>query len=266
MIISSQNGFFFVHIPKNGGSSVRDQIQSMDDTKGLFLGTKEHAELGIYDSSHVPLVWVQQHFSEWYDSIRALEGFCLLRDPLERFASSTAQRFRQFKGKTPSDVTQTEIHAEIDEVITHLSECDRFPISEMSHFMRQSEFVMLDGVQIVKHTYRLDDIDLLIGALSRKSGTPLVTGFHSNKSFELRHRWIKKPLTISKDLAKKYLPNPVTDRLRRTAIQLLSKQGKTEFSEVVAGSQDIRNFIETYYAEDFKLHESIPPVNRTTAA
>jgi hypothetical protein len=98
------------------------------------------------------------------------------------------------------------------------------------------------------------------------SGTPLVTDFHSNKSFELRYRWIKTPLTVSKDLAKKYLPNPLTDQLRRTAIRLLAKQGGTGFGEVVAGSREIRTFIETYYAEDFALFEATPPVNRTTAA
>ena len=266
MIVSSDNGFFFVHIPKNGGSSVRDQIQPMDDTKGLFLGTKEHPELGVYDSSHVPLLWLQAHFGDWFDVISGLEGFALLRDPVGRFASSTAQRFRQFKGKTPSDVTRAEIHAEIDEVIAHLTDCGRFPDSRMSHFMRQSEFVMLDGRRMVSHLYRLEDIDLLIGALARMSDTPLVTDFHSNKSFELRYRWIKGPLTASKDLAKKYLPNPVTDRLRRTAIRLLARQGDTDFGAVVSGSQEIRNFIETYYAEDFTLFETTPPAKRTSAA
>jgi hypothetical protein len=209
---------------------------------------------------------MKTYFGGWFERLEGLEGFCLLRDPMTRFASSTAQRFRQFKKKTPSDVSTAEIHAEIDTVIDHLSGCGRFPINEMSHFMRQSEFVMLDGVQIVKNTYRLADIDLLIGALARMSGAPLVTDFHSNKSFELRYRWVKGPLTVSKDIAKKYLPNPVTDRLRRAAIGLLAKKGGTGFDQVVSGSREIRDFIESYYADDYALYAATPPAGRVTAA
>lgn len=266
MIVTAEHGFFFVHIPKNGGSSVRDQIQTLDDADGLFLGTKDHPELGIYDSSHVPLVWLKEHFGEWFETISSLDGYCLLRDPVERFASSTAQRFKKFKRKTATDVSEPEIHAEIDTVIKHLIGCGRFPSSKMSHFMRQSEFVVLDGTRMVRNAYRLADIDLLIEDLARRSGQALVADFHSNPSFELRYPWVQKPLMISKDIAKRLLPNSLTDRLRKLAIQHLAKPGGTGFTSVVAKSREIRAFVESYYADDFELFEATPPRARSAPA
>lgn len=259
MIVCQDSGFYFVHIPKNGGSSVRDQIQPLDDTEGLFLGTKQHPELGYYDSSHVPLVWLKAHFPDWHRVILGLDGYCLVREPHGRFASSLTQRFRQHRHKSPNEVTRAEVVAEIDTVIRELETCGRFPTNTFAHFIRQTEFVFEDDTQLVRNTFRLENIDLLIGELAERLGRPLETGFHSNKSFEFKYKWAERPVSKSKDIVKKVLPAKVVDRLRRVVIAQLAASGETVFQSVLKESGEVRAFVERYYAGDFRLFETVTP-------
>lgn len=259
MIVCQESGFYFMHIPKNGGSSVRDQIQAWDDTKGQFMGTRQHPDLGYYDSGHVPLVWLSAHFSNWYNVVSELEGYCLVRQPNARFASSLTQRFRQHRNKSPNDVTRADIVAEVDTVIEELESCDQFPRSTFAHFIRQTEFIFLEDTQIVQNTFRLENINLLIGELAQRLNTPLETGFHSNKSFEFKYKWAKAPVLTSKDIVKKVLPAKIVDKLRRGTIALLASSGGTVLQSVLRESSEINAFVERYYAADFELYESVLP-------
>lgn len=259
MIVCPDSGFFFMHIPKNGGSSVRDQIQAFDCFDGAFRGTKEHPALGLYDSGHVPLAMLKEHFSEAFNVISALDGYAILRDPIDRFASGLAQRFRMIHQRRPDKVSRAEVSAEIDLVIAELTQTDR-PISRgFSFFVRQVEFVDLDGTRFVKNLFRLSDTGLLIRELGERLGKPLVEDFHSNKTVTFRHDWLARPVIAAKDFIKSHASARTADLLRRVALKALTTPSVSAISEQVEKSEELRSFIRDYYREDFELLEQFPP-------
>lgn len=257
MIVCPEAGFFFIHIPKNGGSSVRDQIQPFDHFKGQFRGTKEHPDLGVYDSAHVPLDLLRDHFPEAFATISTLEGFGIVRDPVDRFASSMAQRFRQIHQRRPDTVSEVEVRAEVDAVIAELSQTGRPIRRDFAFFLRQTAFVDLDGTRMVPNLYRLSDTGLLIRALAQRLQKPLVEDFHSNKTVTFRHDWMAGPVTALKDVVKAYMPARLADGLRRTALKMLTTPKVQTIDAQVRNSKEVQAFISTYYREDFDLFGSV---------
>ena len=257
MIVCPEAGFFFIHIPKNGGSSVRDQIQPFDHFEGQFRGTKKHPEIGLYDSAHVPLAVLRDHFTEAFSMISTLEGYGIVRNPVDRFASSMAQRFRQIHNRRPDTVSNEDVKTELDAVFDELSQTDRPVHHEFSFFIRQTEFIDLDGTRMVSNLYRLSDTKLLIRALGERLQKPLVEDFHSNKTVTFRHDWAARPAIAMKDFVKAYAPTRVADGLRRVAMKALTTPKVQAINEHVRGSKEAQEFITTYYREDFDLFESI---------
>lgn len=259
MITCPDAGFYFMHIPKNGGSSVRDQIQPFDIFDGQFLGTKTHPELGVYDSSHVTLTNLRQYFPEAFEQIAPLDGYAVLRHPLDRFCSALAQRFRQIHQRRPDEVTPDEVRIEVDSVITALqaAETGKFD-KKFSHFLRQADFIELDDTRMVNQLYRISDIPHLIESLSDRLGTPLVKDFHSNKTVTFRYNWMAGPVTAAKDLVKATLPTATTDKLRRTAMSVLTKAKVQSIDDHVRHSSEILDFIQSHYQRDYALFESVP--------
>ena len=258
MIVCPEAGFFFMHIPKNGGSSVRDQIQAFDHFEGQFRGTKKHPEIGLYDSAHVPLAMLRDHFGEAFATISTLEGYGIVRNPVDRFASSMAQRFRQIHDRRPDTVSNEDVKAELDAVFEELSQTGR-PIDRgFSFFIRQTEFVDLDGARMVTNLYRLSDTGLLIRALGERLQKNLVEDFHSNKTVTFRYDWAARPAIAMKDFVKAHAPTRVADGLRRVAMKALTTPKVQTINELIRGSKEVQEFITTYYRGDFDLFESVP--------
>ena len=258
MIVCPEAGFFFIHIPKNGGSSVRDQIQSFDYFEGQFRGTKEHPDIGLYDSAHVPLAVLCDHFPDAFAMISKLEGYGIVRDPVDRFASSVAQRFRQIQQRRPDTVSDHDVCAELDTVIKELSRTEQPIRREFAFFIRQIEFVDLGGTRMVPNLYRLSNTGQLIHTLGKRLQKPLVEDFHSNKTVTFRYDWMAGPVIALKDLVKKYAPDRMTDGLRRTALKMLTTPKVETIDAQVRGSTEVMSFISDYYHKDFILFDSVP--------
>jgi hypothetical protein len=255
MIASEEYGFAFIHIPKNAGSSLRDQLMDVDDFESAFYKTKQHPELGFYDSSHVPLARLRKHFPDAFEKVSRLTTYTIVREPADRFLSAIAQRARQFHHQLPDTLDEATIRDEVDKAIASIDK-ESFPPREFVHFSRQSDFIYLDGEQFVDNVYPIEAFDRLVTEIERHLGRKLISGFHANRTVTFRHPALADILVRSKNLAKEHLPIRQYNWLRDRAMRTLTKPGVSRFNEVVRQSDAAMAFIRDYYRLDFETYEA----------
>ncbi len=187
IILHSKN-FWFVHNPKVGGSSLRTQLGSMDETgKKFFHESLDHPELGPIFMGHVTLKVMRDYFPADFDRIKGYTSFALVRDPMDRFRSAYAQRSKQFTEARMRDQDAARRQQGIDEVLRYLETRPTVFKDEFCHFQPQADFVELDGDRFVTHVYPLDEIDTAMEAMSRHLGVTL-DPVQKNKSFGISEK------------------------------------------------------------------------------
>lgn len=264
MIINEQHRFIFVHIPKCAGTTVRFALKEYDDRAGVYFGkgAAEHPVLGCIDHHHLPLAVIRDHFPEDFALFRTYESFALIRDPFERFASSLHERMVQTQGRRLSDLSADEIARETDTVISLLSKTSPHdPITDpgLIHFARQTDFVSLDGQQIVKHLYPTSHVPELIGRISRLVGKCIKHNEKNNRRLSYKYKVLSKADHIVRKHLEASLPKsvwrPASKSLRDTMI-FLGILNETKYTE----NRDENNsddFISEYYRFDIDLLQKI---------
>ncbi|MEM9044376.1 MAG: sulfotransferase family 2 domain-containing protein [Pseudomonadota bacterium] len=253
MIIASKYNFAFVHIPKNGGSSIRDQLAGYDELNHRFFGVGTHPVLGRYYPSHVPMQQLASIFPDDYALLKEQESFAIYRDPRDRFFSSFAQRCREHLKAFPQELTDRQINDDFDTIIDHLETNSDFPGFEFAHFARQSDFIFNGDERVVDHIYDLNDLPDLIAQISRKLGRSLISGQHSNKTITFRNQRHKAIMMRVKDVAKAQLPLRAYNVAKDFGISIFAHRGASNVSDLAAKRPDVEAFIKRYYQGDAGL-------------
>lgn len=93
MIINHQHRLVFIHIPKCGGTSVRNTLRHLHEGDAIWdvVGRQPHPALGVIAYNHLPLKSIKDHFPKLYEDISNYESFAIVRDPKIRFISSVSE-------------------------------------------------------------------------------------------------------------------------------------------------------------------------------
>ena len=158
MIIDDEHGVAFVHIPKCGGTSVRNQLAPIDSCNGEFYGRKPHDRLGVLDYCHIPLHVLASEFAPVYEKLSTYESFALVRDPHARFASATFERLALFSGVPRSKTTGAMAIKEAEAVMAWLERRTHFSDAAYIHFARQIDFVAHEGRPVVANVFSLENM------------------------------------------------------------------------------------------------------------
>ena len=275
MIISERHGFVFVHIPKCAGTTVREQLQDLDETHGTFASVREHPVLGRIDYMHLPLRVLSEHFPDTFATLERLDGFAVTRDPMSRFRSSVAEYLKRVQHSRLAEISAAELRAVIDRIIRELEACPEIPTYEIAHFIPQCDYIWLDGRRVVENTVAIEKISDLFAEIARRTGHPIDARAWSNQDFVLRFEGLKAVIWRANDLARGLLPYRGYQGLKRLARPYLVKERASPAAEQVFGEARITRFVEEYYADDFRQHAedlgksaatAEPPALRTQTA
>ncbi len=257
MILSDRYQFVFIHVPKCAGTSVRTAVSPYHDANSRFLKSVEmHPSLGEVDFRHLPLALLRDIDPEAFEKLKTYDSFALVRNPFQRFRSALAQRTKMYLGKEFAQLEEGNIRAEIDRVMDYLQTEPRVIAPEFIHFSRQSDYIMLDGVQLVRHTYPIERLDLLGAALRSHIGTDDLQIGHDNKTMVFRQPRLKRLLRTGSAVARRFLPFAVHEGLRVRARRKLMQPGG-DVPHPVFDDPTVQAFVNTYYAADIALHRDV---------
>jgi hypothetical protein len=252
MIIDDVHRAAFIHIPKNGGTSVSNQLAAVDSYDGIFRKKAEHPELGWIDCTHIPLRFMRDHFPHEYDKILAYQSFAVTRDPHARFASAIFQRLDQFRGVPRLEITMEIARREGREMIDWLRRRDAFCDRKYIHFSRQIDYVELDGERVVPNVFPLDKTEELASAMTAAFGVELDPEHRANTNFASSNRLLAL-LHVAKPIYARLTPWSFRERILLW-LQRLNLQKPDRLYVELREDKEFSAFVEDYYAADFELH------------
>lgn len=259
MIISSKKNFAFIHIPKNAGSNIRNQIKACDDYDGDFNQILSHPVLGKTHTAHLTLNELKQCYPEAYESMVNLESIAILRDPFERFTSALNQRLREFSGLSQSQINQQILESEAQRVLSLIdgSLSDDLPL-EFVHFRKQKDFIIdPGGNQIIKHLFDFKNLKDLVDWFEDNTGISIDLEAESSKynaTLDIKSSRLKFVVNQLKPIAN-LLPIYLKDKIRDFLL-FIGVYGRTSANttQSLMSNEKIRIQIEKYYAEDIELY------------
>jgi hypothetical protein len=254
MIVSHEYNFCFLHVPKCGGSTIRDQIGDLDSLPGgVFHGGTTEIPGGPHQKAHLPLHAIRDYFPDVFDAIRGLEKIVIVREPEARFLSAMSQRAREVHKKFLDEMTPDEVRADFNEIIRHLEAHPELPSYPFRHFVRQSDFANLDGELVVEHVVPLERISELVTFLSDRTGRYMDSAYHSNQTVVIRNKALQKTLLAVKDWVKGIVPITVYGKVKEFGLGLFTDRGVASHVMATLEEQGFRDFVSTFYAEDYTL-------------
>lgn len=258
MIICPTHSFVFVHIPKCAGTSVRVQVLRCDPDHIEQARVGRHPVLGTIDYGHIPLDQLRQYFPEHYASIRDMDSFAVLRDPLARFGSALRQVLWQYEKRPMTLIPYDDLRETTLRMLDRVAREIDMPSAPYIFFMRQGRFVEDEGRKITRYLIPLDLVPEFIGYLSRRTGIPMESGARANQNVDLRVKGPVGKIAFGVNhVLRTTLPPSLHAWIKGGALRLLSTNRSAAEAAGILDLPEVQDFVAEYYADDVRLYKSV---------
>lgn len=256
MLLSSELNFAFVHVPKCGGTSLRESFRNMPGLHNPLAAARAAIPFET-DPNHVQLCVLRDHAPDLLARIGACSSYALLRDPVARFPSAVAQHCKMFHGVEAGALSASDLGEVTRAAIAYLRTEDPVRDRRYIHFERQVRFTHLDGRQVVTRLYRLDAQAALIEDVAATTGYRAPSLNESNASVGFRNAALQRirmgvPRPL-KRLARDHMPLAG----KRAIDRLFFRPSLTDTRLEAILTPETRTFIAEFYAEDFAAFRAI---------
>lgn len=250
MLLSSELNFAFLHVPKCGGTSLRESFRGMP---GLHNPLAEVREAIPYetDPNHVQLCLLREYAPGLMARLVPCTSYAMLRDPVARFPSALAQHFKMFHDTDLGKLSLADVRAATATAIDYLAANDPVTDRRYIHFERQVRFTHLDGRQVVDRLFLLDDQAALVDDVAVTTGYRAPSLNESNTSASFRNETLQKIRLGFPQPVKRLLRDYMPLAGKRAIDRMFFRPSLTQARRDAILSAETRAFITAHYAEDF---------------
>lgn len=259
---------FFIHIPKNGGQSVRNAMARIAPLSfaplAADLGVTEaeaqaasesglvHRTLGPLHPAHLPLWAMAAEFPASWTAFQSAASFALTRDPRDRFLSALMQRLKEFRGAGQITAQDRAVRDEAKSVCDWLSKNPRPLKLDYIHFCPQVDFVDLEGTRRVSAVFPMRAMAEVETWIAARTGLAIeITHDHARRQPK---PWARVIQPAARFAGRRLMPQALKRALHPLwmASGLFAPAAKG-YGAVDLGA-DVEAFIASYYAADARLH------------
>ena len=258
MIISDSKRFVFIHIPKCGGTSVRQQLSFLDERGGAYEARiYEHPAIGATDFVHLPLATLKAFFPEEYERVQSYRSFAILREPHERFQSAVAQ-FCNYQTDTPFKLLSTKaletlvrgLADRLESQAARLQSTMPLP-PPLIHFQPQRDYIFCGEQRIVQTITPIDELYSLEAELQFFLGHKVSFEEKANQSLYYKSERSRRILNAVNRITPapgRFIPSFMRIFLGRALYDSKPKAVRDLFE-----SDFVVEFVESFYANDLVL-------------
>lgn len=270
MLLYDKAGLAFIHVPKNGGKSIRAALDAacpinlQPTAADLGISAAQlvadfesgqgvvHKALGRVKIEHLPLVFWEEHFPQTFAAFTPLKSFVMLRDPRDRFFSAVLQRLGEYKDLKNLRADDPLVTEEALRVCEWLGARGAFCDIDHIHFTRQADYVVLRGERLVSAIFPIDATAAAARWVERETGLAIDVA-HEHARREPK-RWAKSIQPAARFVGRRLIPRPV----KRAIYPLWRGSGAFDDAskryKAIELAPDVERFVSEYYAPDAALY------------
>jgi len=270
MLLYDKAGLAFIHVPKNGGKSIRAALDAacpinlaptaadLGITVEQLLADYEsgrgvtHPVLGQVKIEHLPLVFWQEHFPRTFAAFTPLKSFVMLRDPRDRFFSAVLQRLGEYQDLKNLRADDPVVTQEALRVCEWLGAREAFCDIDHIHFTRQADYVTLRGERRVSAIFPIDATAAAAEWVGRETGLTIEVP-HEHARREPK-RWSKAIQPAARFAGRHLIPGPI----KRAIYPLWRGSGVFDDAskryKAIELDSEVERFVSEYYAPDAALY------------
>jgi hypothetical protein len=256
MIISDSHRLVFVHIPKCAGTTIRTGLKSIDGLDGRFDGYFNHPQGGRFLLNHLPLAELRSYFPACYDKVETYDSYAILRAARPRFASALFQHLRSFERLDPSCASPSLFRRKAREICLRLDQAAERRAYDLMFFLPQSAFVALDGRQVVRHLYRIEDLPRFAQDLKARHGLALDVDIRQNEAGLPPAPGLAACLRLAGAMLRRLVGAGRFARLR-SGLRRAGGLAPDALYHQLFEDEWVARFVDAYYAEDQERYDAL---------
>ena len=270
MLLYDKAGLAFIHVPKNGGKSIRGALDAacpinlVPTAADLGMPVEQlvaeyesgqgvrHPVLGQVKIEHLPLAFWEEHFPRTFAAFAPLKSFVMLRDPRDRFFSAVLQRLGEYKDLKNLRADDPQVTEEALRVCEWLGAHESFCDIDHIHFTRQADYVRLRGERKISAIFPIHATAAAARWVQRETGLAIEVA-HEHARREPK-RWAKSLQPVARFVGRRLIPRPV----KRAIYPLWRGSGVFDDAskryQTIRLDSEVEQFVSKYYFEDAKLY------------
>ena len=181
MIISDSEKFVFVHNPKCGGMSWRNQLGKFDTRDNFFFEWKMVDENKKLDMAHITPFQLRRFYPDVFNAVSDYMKFGFVRNPYDRFCSAVSQHLKLGSGFTRSVIIKNPgIFYDVASAFANTVLKDNLVDNDhrLVHFKRQASFHFVDGDRWTQFCFKLENL----GAVDETEVHALLPDLNTNRN------------------------------------------------------------------------------------